>query len=94
VRGNTLERFARSGFSYVSLTVGQDSIPSIEATILHMPAERKRIVGAPDEYVFVEAVDDILHAKAEGKLALGVDSYAFFVKQKLFNNVVFLRVIV
>lgn len=71
VRGNVLERFAQSGFSYVSLTVGQDSIPSLETTIQHMAAERKRIASASDKYVFVESVDDILRAKKEGKLALG-----------------------
>jgi len=71
VRGDTLDRFVRSGFSYVSLTVGQDSIPSLEATIQHMAAERNRIAAAPDKYVFVESVADILRAKQEGKLALG-----------------------
>jgi len=71
VRGNTLERFAQSGFSYVSLTVGQDSIPSLEATIQHMAAERRRIAAEPGKYVFVETVDDILRAKKDGKLALG-----------------------
>ena len=71
VRGDTLERFAKSGFDYVSLTVGLDSVPSLEATIQHMAAERRRIGSAPDKYVFVERVDDILRAKREGKLALG-----------------------
>jgi membrane dipeptidase len=71
VRGNTLERFAKSGFNFVSLTVGLDSVPSLEATIQHMAAERRRIDAAPDKYVFVETVDDILRAKKSGKLALG-----------------------
>jgi len=71
VRGNTLARFADSGFTYVSLTVGQDSIPSLEATIQHMAAERRRIESAPGRFVFVETVDDIRRAKREGKLALG-----------------------
>ena len=71
VRGNTLERFTKSGFNYVSLTVGLDSVPSLEASIQHMAAEHRRIALAPDKYVFVEKVDDILRAKKEGKLALG-----------------------
>jgi membrane dipeptidase len=71
VRGKTLERFAESGFSFVSLTMGLDSVPSLEATIQHMAAERRRIESAPDKYVFVETVEDILRAKKEGKLALG-----------------------
>lgn len=71
VRGNTLERFAKSGFNFVSLTVGLDSVPSLEATIQHMAAERRRIDSAPDKYVFVETVDNILRAKKAGKLALG-----------------------
>jgi membrane dipeptidase len=71
VRGDTLERFASSGFSYVSLTVGLDSTPSLEGTIQHMAGERRRIEAAADKYVFVESVDDILRAKKEGKLALG-----------------------
>jgi len=71
VRGDTLERFAKAGFNYVSLTVGLDSVPSLEATIQHMAAERRRIDSAPDKYVFVEGVADILRAKREGKLALG-----------------------
>jgi hypothetical protein len=45
VRDDTLERFVRSGFSFLSLTVGQDSIPSLEATIQHMAAERNRIAA-------------------------------------------------
>lgn len=71
MRGNILERFAESGFSYVSLTVGQDSVFSLETTIQHMAAERRRIDAVPDRFVFVETVDDILRAKREGKLALG-----------------------
>src|SRR5688500_9745762 len=71
VRGNTLERFAKSGFDFVSLTVGLDSVPSLEATIQHMAAERRRIDSAPDKYVFVEGVEDIQRARKEGKLALG-----------------------
>lgn len=70
-RRDTLERFTRSGFSYVSLTVGQDSVFSLETTIQHMAAERRRIDASPDRFVFVETADDILRAKREGKLALG-----------------------
>lgn len=71
VRGNTLQRFSDSGFDFVSLTVGMDSLPSMEGTIQHTAAERRRIESAPGKYVLVESVDDILRAKKEGKLALG-----------------------
>ena len=65
----TLPRFADSGFTYISLTVGMDWV-TLEDTVRHIGAERKRFLSEPDKYVLVEKVEDILRAKSENKLAL------------------------
>lgn len=65
-----LERYHRSGANYVSLTV-----TSIEAgyhAFLKVAAMRTSILRHPDKYLLVESVDDILSARAAGKLAVAL----------------------
>ncbi len=66
----TLPRYSASGVDFVALTVGHDRF-NLTATIRHMADVKTRLRADADKYVFVKTVDDILRAKAEGKLALG-----------------------
>lgn len=66
----TLPRYSASGVDFVSLTIGHDRY-NLSATIHHMAEVKAGISAEPDKYIFVESVDDILRAKAEGKLAIG-----------------------
>ncbi len=68
-REPTLPRFAKAGFTFVSLTVGMDWTPLAE-TIQHIGAERRRFLSDPN-CVLVERTSDIRRAKSEGKLAVG-----------------------
>ena len=70
-REATLPRFVAAGVNFVSLTVGTDRW-TLEQTVLVVASERARYLRHP-EYVLVERVDDILRAKREGKLALGLN---------------------
>ena len=65
-----LPRFARSGFTFVSLTVGMDWT-SLEQTVRHIAAETARFRCQPDTYILATTVADIRRAKREGKLAVG-----------------------
>ncbi|MEQ8345218.1 MAG: dipeptidase [Sneathiellaceae bacterium] len=65
-----LERFIASGFTFVSFTVGMDWV-TLEETVRHIGAERRRFLGQPDRFVLVETAADIRRAKAEGKFAAG-----------------------
>ncbi len=71
----TLPRFADAGVSFLSLTVGND-FRSLESTIFLIANERRRFVTAPEKFLLVETVDDILRAKREGKLGIGFHSRA------------------
>lgn len=64
------DRYSRSGFTFVSLTLGNDT-NWISDTISHIAAESARITQQPDKVLFVRTVDDIERAKREKKLALG-----------------------
>ena len=66
-----LERMGGSGFDYVSLTVAGDWT-SLEATMQAIARERAYFLARPEQYVLVEAAADIEHAKATGKLAIGL----------------------
>ena len=68
-RYRTLERMAASGASFVSLTVAVDW-HSLEYTMHAIARERAYFRANAERYVLVEAVDDILKAKAAGKLAI------------------------
>ncbi|MBI1777547.1 MAG: membrane dipeptidase [Proteobacteria bacterium] len=66
----TLPRFPKAGVTFVSLSLGVDSM-GLETTIRHIAAERRRFLSHPGRYVLVETVADIRRAKAEGMLAIG-----------------------
>jgi len=67
----TLPRYPDSGVDFISLTVGHDAW-GLTTTIHHLAEVKARLEAERDKYVFVRSVDDILRAKAEGKLAVGL----------------------
>lgn len=65
----TLERFARSGFNFISLTLGGDRYNLVE-TVKHIAAIKAEYRKRSDIVMAFKA-EDILRAKREGKLAIG-----------------------
>lgn len=65
----TLPRFRDAGFNIVSLTVN-DFPGSMRGSIVHLAQVRRYIENHSDTMVLIDGVDDILAAKAQGKLAL------------------------
>jgi membrane dipeptidase len=67
-----LERYGRAGFDVAVLNIGFGD-ETIE-THLRMIAQFRHWIGArPDRYLLVETADDVLRARAEGKLGIGFD---------------------
>ena len=69
-RRRILDSAAASGFTYISLTLGDDHT-SLATVIGTIAAERAFFLANADKYVLVETVDDVLRAKKEGKLGVG-----------------------
>jgi membrane dipeptidase len=65
-----LEEYASNGANFVSLTIASDDELSSE-TITILAAERAYFKQNTDKYILAEKADDILSAKAQGKLAVG-----------------------
>jgi membrane dipeptidase len=65
------ERFRAAGFSYISFTIAGDDTNLSEAT-KRLAVARAQILAAPDRFVLVETCADILAAKRQGKLAIGL----------------------
>lgn len=65
-----LERFRASGFDFLSLSVGVERI-GLGQTIRYILAIRDEFRAKPDQFKFVETVQDIRDAKADGKLSVG-----------------------
>ncbi|HEX4196243.1 MAG TPA: membrane dipeptidase [Caulobacteraceae bacterium] len=64
-----LARHEAAGANVVSLTVATDS-QSVARTIGALARERRYILGSPERFRLVDTADDILAAKAEGRLAV------------------------
>jgi membrane dipeptidase len=67
----TLPRYKRAGINFVSLSV---NVPqnSLAATVRHISTVKAHIRLRSDEMVFAGSADDILAAKAAGRLAVGL----------------------
>lgn len=63
-------RYTAAGWAFVSLTITTDD-EDMAATIRTIAAER-RAIEARDDCILIETVDDILRARQQGKLALGM----------------------
>ena len=53
----TLPKYVAGGVDFISLTIATDWM-SIEATVRHIAAERRRFLTQPGRYLFVETVAD------------------------------------
>jgi len=67
-----LQRYRAAGVDVVSLNVGFDAVPW-ENTPRMLALFRRWLRQRPDDYTLVTTVDDILQAKAGGKLAVTFD---------------------
>ena len=65
-----IDRFRAAGHSYVSLTIAGDDCGLAEA--IHRLAGARRAIHEAPTLRLVESVDDVLAAKADGKLAVGL----------------------
>ena len=66
-----LKQYHASGFNYVSLTLALDR-EGIYDAVKFIAAETARIRSFPKKFTVVKHVDDILEAKQQGKLAVGL----------------------
>ncbi len=67
-----LQRFRDAGVNMVSVNAMFDAIP-LEQGLHTLACFRRWLLARPDEYVLVDTADDILRAKADGKLAVSFD---------------------
>ena len=67
-----LERWRTAGVDYLSVNVGYD-VMTWQDTIRTLADFRARIARRPDRWLLVETVDDVLRAKAEGRLGITFD---------------------
>lgn len=70
LRMGALQRMKASGYDFISLTVALDGT-NVDETIRSIGRERAFFRANSDDFVLVDTVDDVLRAKAEGKLAVG-----------------------
>ncbi|MEQ8898970.1 MAG: membrane dipeptidase [Roseovarius sp.] len=69
-KAEALERFRAAGFDFLSLSIGVERM-GLGHTIRYVLSVRDEFRANSDKYRFVETVQDIREAKAEGKLAIG-----------------------
>jgi membrane dipeptidase len=72
--GNDLSlmpRYRRAGVDYVSLTIAGDD-HGIADAVKRIASVRARVLADPESHVLVETADDVLAARAAGKLAIGL----------------------
>jgi membrane dipeptidase len=67
---DVLARYRRSGVNYVSVTV--TSIEAAHQAFLKVASMRNTILREPAKYILVESCEDVLAAKATGKLAVAL----------------------
>jgi membrane dipeptidase len=70
-KAGIFERFAASGFNFVSITLAVDGM-NFEAAMQQMADHRRFAQEQPETCVLAESADEILQAKASGKLAVGL----------------------
>jgi membrane dipeptidase len=71
-RLENLQRWTKSGVHYLSVNVGYDVI-DWQTSLQNLAAFRVWLQKRPEQYLLVRTADDILRAKAEGKLAIAFD---------------------
>ena len=68
-RRRILESAKAGGYTYLSLTVGDDQV-NLAGAVHTIAKERAFFLANTDKYVLVATVDDVLRAKQEGKIAV------------------------
>lgn len=71
VMWDILDRYHRSGFHFLNIAVGGD-LTSLDTVIRYIARQKAKINSLNDKYIVVKTVEDILKAKKERKLALGL----------------------
>ena len=69
-KNEALERFQASGFDFLSLSVGVERM-GLSHTVRYVLAMRDEFRSKPDQFRFIETVQDIRDAKTNGQLAIG-----------------------
>lgn len=64
-----LDRYRRAGFSHVSLTVAAEW-NSLDFTMHYLARTRRWFAERPADFILVETIDDVMAARAAGKLAV------------------------
>ena len=67
-----LELYRRAGVSFVSINVGMDSTPPLDA-IKILAAFRNGVLARPEHFVLAKGVSDVISAHATGRLAVAFD---------------------
>jgi membrane dipeptidase len=67
-----LKRYQESGVNFVSINIGMD-MDSFENVLQVLAGYRNYIRSHSEDYVLAISVDDILHAKESGRLAIAFD---------------------
>lgn len=65
----TFPRFHGSGFTLLSATIADDQ-DTVQSALTNISLLRARLAAAPERYVAVNGVEDVLRAKKEGLLAV------------------------
>jgi membrane dipeptidase len=65
-----LPRFRKAGITLTSLTIASDPHLGPDFAVRNMAAVRRYAAAHADSFVVIDTVDDVLEAKADGKLAL------------------------
>ena len=65
-----IDKYKKAGVTWLSMTVSSDFTKSTGEMIHGLAANRRYLLQRPDEYVFVQTLDDVHRAKAEGKLGV------------------------
>lgn len=68
---NILDRYHQAGFHFLNIAVGGD-LTSLDTAIRYIARQKAKINNLNDKFIIVKTVDDILKAKQEKKLALGL----------------------
>jgi membrane dipeptidase len=67
-----LALYAKSGVDFVSINVGMDSTPPLDALKV-LSAFRRGVLQREEQFVLVESAADVARAKATGRLAVAFD---------------------
>lgn len=65
-----IQKYKDAGVTWLSMTADSDFSKSSGEMIHMLAANRRYLLQRPDEYIFVESIDDIYRAKREGKLGV------------------------